>query len=348
MKTYITLLVAAIIIGGFTFAGCTNKDTVQQDERVLVKLSDIKKEELPTTIVSSGQFSTEDETFLSFKMGGIVKKIFVKEGDQIKKGQVLAILEPTEIEGAVLQARAAFEKATRDYNRVSNLYNDSVATLAQFQDAKTALEIATQQMNIAKFNRSYSEIRAIGNGYILKKFLSEGQLAGSGTAVLQTNGASEGHWILKVGVSDLEWSLINTKDNAWIEIDALPGTKYEAKVYRKSKGVDPYSGTFSVDLELSSRPVAQLATGLFARATIQTSRQQSCWVVPYEAILDGNGNTGFVFVTNDQKTARKVKVEIAELREDKVLIANGLEEAKALIVSGNAYLTDGSIISIVN
>ena len=71
------------------------------------------------------------------------------------------------------------------------------------------------------------------------------------------------------------------------------------------------------------------------------------WSVPYEALLDGDGSSGFVFVTNDNKTARKVKVTIAGVEKDHVIISQGLEKMKLLIVSGSAYLTDNSSIQII-
>jgi multidrug efflux pump subunit AcrA (membrane-fusion protein) len=100
----------------------------------------------------------------------------VKEGDAIKKGQVLAVLDLTEINAQVTQATLAFEKAERDYKRLSNLYRDSVVTLEQFQNAGTGLDIAREQLTAARFNRTFSEIRASENGYILRKFVNEGQV----------------------------------------------------------------------------------------------------------------------------------------------------------------------------
>ena len=66
----------------------------------------------------------------------------------------------------------------------------------------------------------------------------------------------------------------------------------------------------------------------------------------YEALLDGDGSTGYVFVTNDNKTARRVKVIVAGVEKDHVIISQGLENSGSLIISGSAYLTDQSLITI--
>ena len=81
------------------------------------------------------------------------------------------------------------------------------------------------------------------------------------------------------------------------------------------------------------------------QGTVKSSAET--WSVPYEALLDGDGSSGYVFVTNDNKTAEKTKVVIAGMEKDHVIISRGLEKAKWLIVSGSAYLTDKSQIQII-
>lgn len=347
MKKIITKIFVLSLTAGILFVGCKKEEASIANDVIPVKVVELRKENLSQNIASSGQFTTDDETFLSFKTGGIVKAVYVKEGDAIKKGQLLATLELTEIDAAVSQAKVGYEKAARDLRRVENLYKDSVATLAQYQDAKSAFDLSAHQLEIAKYNLNHSEIRAISNGYILKKFISEGELVNAGTPILQTNGAGNGTWILKVGVSDNEWSAIRVNDFAIIECDAVPNEKFEAEVFRKSEGVDPFSGTFTLDIKLKSTPKIQLASGLFGRAVITPTQRVSSWVIPYEAILDGERNSAFVFVTDDFKTAQKVKIKINALDEEKLLVSVGLEKSKALITSGSAYLTDGSSIKIV-
>src|SRR4030095_8365365 len=101
-----------------------------------VKVLPVKEYNTLEKIPVSGQFTTDDEVMMSFKTTGIINKIFVKEGDAIKKGQLLATLNLTEIDASLQQAQLAYEKAGRDLQRLNNLFNDSVATLEQVQNAK--------------------------------------------------------------------------------------------------------------------------------------------------------------------------------------------------------------------
>ncbi len=316
-------------------------------EKIPVQVMKLEKKNVSIPIHASGQFTTDDETNLSFKTGGVIEKIFVREGDRVKAGQLLATLDLTEIEAQVSQARLGYEKATRDYERVTNLYRDSVATLEQFQNAKTGLDVATRQYEAAKFNRTYSEIRAVSGGFVLKKQANAGQVISPGSTVITTNGAGSGKWFLKVGVSDRDWARINVNDEAIVFTDATPGQSLSGLVSKKSEGTDAYTGSFSIEITLKGKLPATIASGMFGKAEIRPASVQHSWAIPYDALLDGDGNSGYVFVTDNMKTARKAEVKISTLDDNTILVTAGLENAEALIVSGSAYLRDQSPIQII-
>jgi len=318
-------------------------------DTIPVQVMPLQQQHNHASMAVSGQFTTDDEVMLSFKTGGIISSLKVKEGDRVKKGQLLATLNPTEINAQVQQARLAVEKAQRDYQRTQNLYKDSVATLEQLQNSKTTLQQSQQQMSMASFNRQYSEIHAPEDGYILSKLANTGQQVTAGTPILKTNGAASGKWMLRVGISDYEWAVLKLNDRAKIQTSSLPGQTFEGRVSRKSEGIDAATGTFSADISFIGIKPKAIAAGMFGKATIEPSQKiegSSSWQIPYEALLDGDGNSGYVFVTNDRKTARKLKVTISGIDKNTVTVSHGLENATALIISGSAYLTDQSPVVV--
>ncbi len=150
------LLTSSVIAGSLLMMGCGGEEesnaSVQNSEVVLVKIAPLIKTEINgKTIDASGQFTTADETMLSFKTGGIIAKVFVKEGDKIKKGQVLAALDMSELNTLLHQAEITFEKASRDFSKVEKMLPDS----SLFENSKTAFENAKQQLNTSKLNLNY-------------------------------------------------------------------------------------------------------------------------------------------------------------------------------------------------
>lgn len=342
------LVIPALLLS-LLLASCGSKEKTTNEipkaEIIPVKLESIQAMNSREEIHVSGQFTTDDETYLSFLSGGVIQKLYVKEGDKVRKGQLLATLDLTLVKATVSQAKLGLEKAKRDLERAKNLQKEGFATLEQMQNAQTAFDVAQEQLQSALFNLKYAEIRAVSNGFILKKMANQGQLVSSGTPVFQTNGAGSNSFKLKVGVSDRQWSQIKIGDEATVEADVFKNKTLKAKVSRKSESIDPYSGTFTVELELQGKLPEGLASGVFGKATIKLSETSENWKIPYEALLDGNADEGFVFISNDRKMVKKVPVKIESLNQNVVEISEGLEGYKYVIVSGGPYLNENSTIS---
>lgn len=342
-----------IVLSGLVLLQACGPKTETQNpeapsESVPVTIMKLSRTSIRPSISISGQLTTDDETPLSFKTGGVVKSVLVREGDPIRKGQLLATLDLTEIRSQVSQARLAFDKAQRDANRVARLHRDSVATLEQFQNSQTGLEMARRQLEAAEFNLTFSEIRAISDGFVLKKYISEGQVVTPGSPILLTNGAHKSQWLLRAGLSDREWSMVSMGDSAEVRIDAIPDKSFSGVVSRKSEGADPTTGSFMVEITTRDIPRTALAAGMFGKAVLRPTKSVHAWRIPYDAVLDGDATHGYVFVTDDNKTARKVEVKIAGISKDFVEVTSGLDEATSLIVSGSAYLVDKAAIRIIN
>ncbi|HEY5746857.1 MAG TPA: efflux RND transporter periplasmic adaptor subunit [Chryseolinea sp.] len=345
------LFAGAILLTAVALQACTDskgerKVIPNASEPVPVKVMSLEKSTSLTDIKASGQLTTDDETTLSFKSGGVIGAVLVKEGEAVKKGQLLATLDLTELNAQVAQARFSYEKAQRDLQRITNLYRDSVATLEQLQNVQTGLDIAKQQLEAVTFNRTFAEIHAPGNGFVLRKFVNAGQVVSTGNPVLVTNGAAKGDWILKVGVSDKQWAAVKNGDKTTVLIDAFPEKTFKGTVLRRSETSDPQTGAFTLELKVDHDDV-KLAAGMFGSAVIHSGVSVTSWSVPYEAVLDANGNEGFVFVTDDSRTARKQPVTIASFDGSTIRISAGLENANALIIAGSAYLSDRSPIQIL-
>jgi RND family efflux transporter MFP subunit len=351
MKKKLIITIMAGTVALFTLQACTdskgNTNLIPRNsEPIPVRVMPLGKSKTNEVIKASGQLTTDDETVLGFKTSGIVNTILVKEGDAVKKGQVLATLDLREIDGYVSQARHAYDKAQRDFQRARNLFADSVATLEQMQNAETGLAVAKEQLETTLFNKNYSTIHAVANGYVLKKFVNPGQVVDVGDPILLTNGAADAKWILKTAVSDKQWRSVSLQNKAVISIDAFPGSTFHGYVSRKAETSDPETGAFTVELHVNSDG-EKFASGMFGSAEIVSARPQNSWQIPYEAVLDANDNEGFVFVTNDGKIAVKQAVTIASFDGNTIHVSEGLENSNFLITSGSAYISDKSPITIL-
>jgi RND family efflux transporter MFP subunit len=294
----------------------------------------------------SGLLHTEDELRLSFKIGGVVAGVSVEEGQRVRKGQLLATLNSTEIDAQLQMASIQLEKALRDNQRAENLYRDSVATLEQVQNSRTAVEAARESVKQVSFNRKHATITAPVDGFVIKRLSNPGEMISPGMPVVVIGALGGGSkWVLKAGVSDREWSSIQAGDRASVFFDAWSGRSFPGVVTTKALAADPMNGTFPVEVLVdfgSEKP----ATGMFGRAEVVPSALRSGFSIPYESLLEADGDKGHVFVTDDRKTVRMVEVTIASLTQQRVQILSGLEGHPYVVTAGSPYLKDGSPIRV--
>lgn len=353
-KILLTLLVPTLVaVTLFTCAKQEEKNEKQavpsvDESAVAVNVTTVKEGSYGLPVISTGIISTGTESRLSFKVGGIVSRLLVEEGQSVVRGQLLAALDLTEIDAQVSQAHDALEKSKRDFERIDRLFKDSAATLEQWQNTKTALDVATQGHRVALFNKQYASIHASTSGKVIRKLVNEGELVGPGTPVLMINAAGENDWIVRIGLPDVDWVRIKKGDPAVVKTDAYPGEELAAEVSLINEGTDPMSGLYPVEIKVNPKN-RKLASGMIARVEIVPASQQQLKSVPIEAIVEGSGNDAFVFVVaDDGRSVRKLPIKIGYLTTTEAMITNGLEGVTEVITGGSAFLTQFSTIKVAS
>jgi RND family efflux transporter MFP subunit len=281
---------------------------------------------------------------LSFKTGGIIQQINAREGDFVKRGQLLAMLDLQEVGAKENQAQMAVDKARRDFERVRNLYNDSVATLEQFQNAETALQVAESDLKIIAFNKRHSSIHAPVDGVILKKVAEKSEVIAAGYPVFVLGTLSQ-NMKVSAAVTDQEWIDITPNDSAIVTFDVYRGRKFRATVDRIAQMADPYTGTYSIELKFSKPQSSRLGIGMVARATIFPQKTYQFVKIPFDALVQASGLSGFVYVVDDN-IVKKQSVEIASLSPTYVYIKRGLSGGEQLAVRGKEFIQDGDTVRV--
>jgi len=321
-------------------------EVVLDEGAVAVTLAPVTLVNVSIPVTASGLIGTKSEARLAFKVGGIVKKIFVDEGQSVVKGQLLATLDLTEIEAQVNQAINNVEKWKRDMDRAERLFADSAATLEQLQNVKTAYDVAIEAKNIAEFNKEYASIKAVSSGKILKRFLNEGELAAPGAPVFMMNSAGQNEWLLKLAVPDVDWARLQNRDKTQINIDAFPGEPVSGEVSMVGEGADPFTGLYPIEVSLF-KTSKRIASGLFAIVEITPAKSLSFSQIPIEALVEGEGRNAFVFVPlGDNKHIKKILVKVAYVKNGSAFVTNGLDGISNVITSGSGFLTESSTITI--
>lgn len=327
-------------------AGCRHTVEISPKEEITrVKVVKVTPDSAAVSIHTNGILSSAEELKLSFKTGGIVARVNVNEGDEVMKGDVLAELNLSEIKANVDLARSGYEKALRDLTRAKNLYSDTVATLEQYQNAETALDVAESNLEIASFNLNHSTIKAPGDGAVLKQLVKENELVGAGYPVFLF-GTKGKFWKVKSGISDRDIVKINPGDSAVIVFDAWPGIKFPAFVGQVSEMADPMTGTYEIELNLDGMGY-RLASGFVAGVDIFPARKHNLIIIPVGAIAEAEGRKGSVFYVTDSGIVKKTKVNIVTISGSSITVEGIPQGISEIIFEGVAYVDEGMKVEVV-
>lgn len=289
-----------------------------------------------------GRLEAADEAALSFRTGGVIRDIRVDIGDRVRRGQILATLESTDVDAAVTRAQQQREQAARDLERWSALAERQLVARKTADDARTALRTAEADLAAARFARRYTTIVADADGVVLERRAEPGETVLGGQPVLRMSG-EDGGWRVRVEVADREAVRIEVGAPAEVRVDAFPSRPLRAEVVRIGGQADRDSGAVAVELAVDGDGLA-LKSGLIAKAEIALSRQDGL-AVPVEALVAADGDAGAVMVVHDG-VARRLAVTLGKVEGERVAILSGLPANAQVIVQGAAYVDDGQPVVV--
>jgi len=338
-------IVLVIMVGLVLTAGCGKRVNGNGEKnRTTVGVARVVLEKKPLAIHVSGRIFPKTQVNLSFKTGGIIGRMDVDEGQRVRKGQVLASLDLSEVQAYSEQARQGLDKAERDLRRVENLYREKAATLQMLENVRTAYQVANSTREIAEFNLRHSRIEAPLDGRIMKRLAEVREMVGAGMPVFVFAGSAD-QWILRSGMTDRDIVKLKLGDEASVTIDALASQTCLGVVSEIADAASPVSGTYEIEVSLQMANQT-LKAGFFATADIRTQQSESLAAIPVEAMVEGDGLRAIVYTADrTANRARRREVTIRELLGT-VLKVTGLKEGEEVVTVGASYLSDGSKIFI--
>jgi RND family efflux transporter MFP subunit len=313
------------------------------DAAVPVRVAAVGRGPVSRPVRAAGTVAAKDERELSFKVGGLVAQVAVREGAEVRRGQVLASLDTTELAAGVRQAREAQGKARRDRDRARLLRSGGSIALSQAEDAETGAAVAEAGLAAAEFNLRHAVLLAPDDGWVDRRQVEPGEVVAAGKAVLRVSGRSRG-FVVRAALPERDVLGLSLGDAALVRLDAQPAEALPGRVAEIARVAARGTGTFQVEVALD-RPPRGLLSGLGAKVEIARA-VPAAGTVPMAALQDGDGSRGAVYVVDGQR-ARRVPVSVAFLEGDRAVLAGGLEGVERVVAEGAALLADGAAVKVV-
>ena len=340
------VLLALSLAGSALLAGCgPARAALAPDENVVpVRLASVVPGPVERPVRASGTVATKDGWDLSFKVGGVVSSVAVREGDRVVKGQVLARLDPTELDAGVRQARVALAKARRDATRLSALAEGEAAPRVAAEDSRTALAVAEAQLAAAEFNLRRGTLVAPDDGWVDQRLAEPGEVVAPGRPIVHVSGTGRG-FAVRAALADRDVLGLRPGTPAAVTLDAAPGRPLRGRVSEIARAAGRGTGTYLVEVALASADATGLLSGLTAKVEIARTLDAE-GAVPLAALVDGDGEAGAVF-TVEQGVARRRPVRIAFLHGDRAVLSSGLAGVGAVVTDGAPRLAQGTRVKVV-
>lgn len=316
-------------------------------------------ESVPLILEAQGNVIPLDQVDLRPQKTGTIAKIHFKEGDEVKKGQLLFSLDSRDDESNVRKAearvvgsRAALDIAKRDYTRSQDLAKRNFISPAGLDATKSKLDAAESTLaqdiaalESAKVLLSYDRIVAPFDGRAGRIDVRVGSLVLANSTINLVNITR----LDPIGVSftlpERDLSALRTalKDSAVnVQLTLPDGKKTDGKVIFVENSVDRTSGTIGIKAEFPNKQ-RQLWAGQFAPVRIHAGQIKDAVTLPGQAIENGP-NGRFVYVVNPDQTVSAKPVELVRMHESRALI-KGIEGGVKVVLEGGQELRPGNKIT---
>jgi membrane fusion protein (multidrug efflux system) len=350
-----TLFRAAVVALALTVSACAkdgvagDKTAAEKDAKaaadsaIPVEVARPIRGEMLAMYSGTATLEAEADAEIIAKVGGEVRRILVEEGDLVKSGQLLAVLDDRQLRFQAAQTRAALAKAERDFNRQVELHQKGLVSAGAFEGLKYDLDNHRAANDLASLSLSYSEIRAPFAGIVSARHVKLGQEIAIGTSVFRVTDPTP----LKAAVYVPERELARLKigQAASISVDALAGRAFPAIVKLVSPTVDSATATFKVTLEVND-PKGDLKPGMFSRVGIVFERRTEALTIPRIALLDTDGTSNVFVVTAGKAEQRAIKTGLSNA--GKLEVTEGLTGTEQVVVVGQNGLKDGNPVRVVS
>ena len=341
---------AALALVSLFLAGCSKK----QEAQTAVQPMTVKVKEMTVGTDShmmasgygySGTVEEESGASLSFTTGGTIMQLKVKVGDRVRKRQLIATVDPTQVRNSYEMAHATKMQAEDAYRRMKQLHDKGSLPEIKWVEAQSQLQQAVSAESIAKKSLADCNLHAPFSGVISDKFAEVGQNAAPGMPVVKlvTTMALN----VKISVPESEMASIHVRQRARIQVQALGGKQYEGYVIEKGVIADPVSRSYSVKIRVEGTDNA-LLPGMVSQVSLgkisQTSPSQESVapiVIPAHLVQLADDNSNFVWLDEGGKAVRR-SIVCGEYSSNGVSIVSGLKSGDRVIVEGQQKVSNGT------
>jgi len=384
LKRIVLTVIAFLTVGALLYGlgiGPFNEDAAKGQQRegnrrrgkaVSVKVAKVRIGDVEEKLSYVGSLMPNASVQVAPKIAGRVEKLFVRVGDLVKEGQIVAQLEKDELVEGLKEAEASlkvyeatlkgkeaelsdikrklerskilFEKDLIAREAVDTLETQVLSAVAQVELTKAQMAQMKARLVNSRIRLNYAEVISPFAGYVGKRFVDRGALVNSSSPLVMIVDISR----VKVVVSVVEkdYRKITPGQLSSITVDAYPGRRFEGKVARVAPLLNQETRTGEVEIELPN-PGAVLKPGMFARVEVGVQTRRGVLLVPEGARVKTVEGYGLFKVQGDGPRVKLVAVKTGLSHKGWVEVEGPLKPGDQIVTLGSNLLRDGQRVKLV-
>lgn len=340
-----TLIGAVVTLSLSTLLTGCNKAISEPAEPLIkpVKLLAVKD----LTVDDSDAFLARiDATYraqLSFQVGGEVEKLLVRMGQGVEKGEVLATLDPKDLQLALDAAQAQYALAKTQWERAKSLYSKKLISTDSYDQKETQYKAALASFEQAKTDLSYTKIQAPFDGVVSYTYVKPYQVVGEKQEILNLIDNTTLDVSFTLPVSYAESVSLSALKNAemWVTMDSEPSKRIPGKFKEISTQPNIDTNSYEAIVTITRSTDRNLLTGMTGQVHIAKQNRSNAMTLPTSAWVNKQESQGEVWVM-DSSTQQVNKVTLS-LNESGA-IESGLDNNDYVVIAGVERLVEGQVV----
>ena len=296
-----------------------------------------------------GSVETKQNLVVTPEMGGILTQVYVKEGDKVSKGQLLAKIDDGGLGQQVAQLQIQADLAKTTFERQKRLWDQKIGSEITFLQAKSQYEAAQKGVNQLNQQVAKTSVRAPFSGTIDDVITEQGSVVAPGqTQLMRLVNLNDMYIQTDVPESYIS-SISNGKD---VEVDfPVLGKSMNAKIRQTGNFINPANRTFKVEVAVPNKDKT-IKPNLTARLKINDYTSEKAILIPQSIISENADGEQYIYVltdkTGEKATAKQVIIKTGKTQGDVIEVLDGLQNNDEIIKEGARSVKDGQIVKIIS
>lgn len=317
-------------------------DEEEDDEAVPVEIVELGRGRIEAILRFSTNLEAENEVQVFSEAARKVIQLLVEEGDLVRKGQVLVRLQNEAQQTELARVKSQLENARQEYIRQTNLYEQQLISVDDYNDVTYQLEQLELTLQDAERELGYTQVRAPIGGTITERFVNVGDQVTVNQHLFDIIDFDS--IVARIYVPEKELSRLRVGQDARILAEAAGAAERRGAVDRIAPRVDPRSGTVKVTVAIP--PSEGLLPGMYVTVELITDVHDDAVLVPKKALVY-DADQLFIFRLSGDDTVERLLIQASLEDRDNIEPAGILEVGDRIVVAGQASLKEGSKVRIV-